>query len=664
MGRSAYPGHSPQLGQPDTPLPPMKLLKTLKAQIAAALTLLILLFAGVSSLSMDTLEEQRKYNTLLNLITRLDHTAQHILSLSMNYAMDKAAYQRDIKLYHQSMMRQVQVLDRITLGFIQQNFPPELTNMKEPFRPSLTPAMQLAISRIDDTWRGFRRGLYNALGEDAEAPQLQRAPRYITSHHGQLTGSIDALMAQMQLMEEEHLAAFNTLFWCVIASAVVTTIGIFAWFFFAVLQPLQVAVNGFKRVSQGDFGLQVPTAYNNEITSLTNSFNHLSSRLHAIFLLIDRIQQGSDMDQTLCFVAEQFPALLPLNWVGALVVAGDNRTITLEHSYADGQQEQVPKTRFRLQQTLLQKALASGEPLHIPDMLRTAEHNPGFQFLNHLTDKGLRDAIFLPITAPSPIPAVLAFATHEPKTYTPEHLELLTNIANLVTHSFGRSVRLAEHNRLAAIGEFASGIAHEIRSPLSTITMALNYLHSIDLEAGAKKRAKLAHQEAERMARLLEEMLLYAKPMQLTLTPLNLYTLLQQLIDTHQAVVRQKHQQLKIISDEREMNILGDDDRMRQVFLNLIRNASEAAPENTLISCSLKKSPQTRTISVAIQNTGPLIPPEHLAKLFEPFFTTKADGVGLGLGVVKRIIDTHGGEIQIESIELQGTTVTVLIPMG
>lgn len=646
----------------------MNLFKTLKAQIAAALILLILLFAGVSTLSMDALEEQRNYNTLLNLTTRLGHTAQHIASLSMNYAMniamDKETYERDIRLYYQGLIDQVRILDQITLGFIRQDFPPDLTGMNQPFRPKFNQATLAATQSISDTWRNFRLGLKSALGENMKEPRLELASLYIASNHDELTESIDALRAQMQIMVDNHLEAFNTFFWSVIASAIITTLGIFTWFFFVVLQPLQLAASGFRKVSQGDFGLQVPTVYNNEITSLTNSFNHLSSRLHAIFLLIDRIQQGSDMDETLCFVAEQFPELLPLDWVGALFVAGDNSTITLEHSYADGEQELVPKTRFRLQQTLLQQALTSGEPLHIPDMLNTAENNPRFQFLNHLIEKGLRDAIFLPITESSPIPAVLAFATRKPATYTPEHLELLTNIANLVTHSFGRSVKLAEHNQLAAIGKFASGIAHEIRSPLSTITMALNYFSNAGLEGNANKRAILAHQEAERMARLLEEILLYAKPMKLTLSPLDLHALLQQLIETHQETVQLKQQEVTLSCEDKQMDILGDDDRVRQVFLNLFRNASEAAPEKTAIHCSMEKNTETRTINVTIHNSGPAIAPEHQAKLFEPFFTTKAEGTGLGLGIVKRIIEAHGGDIHVDSNEQKGTTVTVQIPMG
>ena len=135
--------------------------------MAAALLLLILLFAGASYLSMQALEKQRKYNTLLNLTTHLDHTAQHIVSLGMNYAMhgamDPTAYKRDQKLYYQGIKDQVEIMNQIAVGFVQQDFPPRLTGFAVPFRPTLAPSTQTAIKSIGETWNEFRVGLDDAL---------------------------------------------------------------------------------------------------------------------------------------------------------------------------------------------------------------------------------------------------------------------------------------------------------------------------------------------------------------------------------------------------------------------------------------------------------------------------------------------------------------------
>ncbi len=646
----------------------MNLVRTLKFQIGAALLLIVVLFCAVFAWSLASLEQQRSYNTLLNITARLESSAQQLVSLGMNYAMNKPrdnqAYQRDVKLYYQEIRSRADLIDELTDSFMHENFAPSLTSRTTPFRPHLDPAIRTAVRAVEEAWANFRGGLDTATGADQQIPRLTEAGHFISVRHQPFTEAVSALRAQIQRLSDSRLDRMNQVYWSMLIAIIAITFGILAWFVLFVLRPLNRAVIGFQQVARGDFGYQVSTDTGNELNLLSHSFNQLSSRLHAIFRLIDRIQQGSDLDDTLCFVAEQFPSLLPLDWVGALFVAGDNSTIILERSYREGRPEIARRSRFRLQGTLLQKALEADEPLHIPDMMRTAENNRTYQFLRYLAKEGLRDAIFLPITEQSPIPGVLAFATREPDSYTPEHLELLTNIAKLVTHSFGRTVKLAEHTRLAAIGSFASGIAHEIRTPLSTINMALDYLHKTDLPAAARKRTELGQQEAKRMAKLLEEILLYAKPLKLELRPLNLADFLREFLSSFEDLPRQRGQSFELELGTGLSCILGDRDRLKQIFLNLANNASEAAPEGSPIRWHLSSNELEETLSLEIQNSGEPIQEAVLTRLFDPFFTTKASGTGLGLGIVKRMINAHGGEIQIRSDAALGTRVSVLIPLA
>ncbi|WP_052761128.1 sensor histidine kinase [Sedimenticola thiotaurini] len=645
----------------------MKIFKMLKTQIGAALVLIMLLFGTLFSMSMMALNEQQSYNTLLNITSRLEQTAQNLVSLGMNYAInvpqDSSSYDRDVKLYYRAMHDQMKILDTMTNSFMMAEFPPALTEIGEYFRPSLMPATKQAVSAVEEVWQEFRDGIKDALDESTGMPHLKEAALYITGYHAPLVASINILHNRIQQQTKQRLTHVYQLHISLLFTAVLITIGVFAWFYLVVLKPLRHAVDGFQKVTQGDFGYQVPIAGDNELALMTRSFNLLSLRLHSLFRLIDRIQQGSDLNEILGFVANEFSALLPLDWVGALFVTCDNNTMVLEGSYRNGQPEISPRTRYSLRNTLLLKALESGEPLHIPDMSSTVV-NPEYQFLNHLFAEGIRDAIFLPITDASPIPGILAFGTCKTDTYTPEHLELLTNIAGLITHSFGRTVRLAEHNRLAAIGSFASGIAHEIRSPLSTISMALDYFQETDLPGSANKRAELAKREATRMARLLEEILLYAKPLQLRLQQVDLKQLLNRLFEAHHAMVEEKQQRFELIAPDSDMTILGDPDRLVQIFLNLAKNACDAADHGESILWQVEKELASRSLRISVTNRGEPIKEEHLAQLFNPFFTTKTHGTGLGLSIVKRIVEAHGGDITISSGERQGTTVTLLMPLA
>lgn len=646
----------------------MKLFKMLKTQIAAALVLIMLLFGTIFTMSMMALNEQQSYNILLNITSRLDQTARNLISLGMNYSMnvpqDSNSYERDVKLYYSAMLNQVEMLDTITNSFMMAEFPPSLTDYGGPFHPHLMPATKEAVLATEDIWKDFRNGIIKALGNDAGMPRLDTAANYIANYNAPLTASINILLTRIQQQTDQRLTQVYQLHIGLLVAAIFITLGVFAWFFLVVLKPLQRTVGGFQKVTQGDFGYQVPTTGDNELALMTRAFNTLSLRLHTLFRLIDQIQQGSDLNETLGFVAKEFPTLLPLDWVGALFVTCDNNTMILEGSYRNGRAEIAGRSRFPLRNTLLLKTLESGEPLHISDMPSIGNHNPNFQFLNHLISEGIRDAIFLPITDASPIPGILAFGTSTSGTYTTEHLELLTNIAGLITHSFARTVRLAEHNRLAAIGSFASGIAHEIRSPLSTISMALDYIQDTELSTPTTKRTALARKEAARMARLLEEILLYAKPLQLRLELVDIEQLLRQLFETHKNIPQEKRQHFELTTQETNLKILGDPDRLIQIFLNLAKNACDATPANETIAWHLEQDIVSRTLTITVTNPGEPIPEDLLPQLFNPFFTTKAHGTGLGLSIVKRIVEAHGGEITINSGEQQGTSVRLSLPLA
>jgi len=260
------------------------------------------------------------------------------------------------------------------------------------------------------------------------------------------------------------------------------------------------------------------------------------------------------------------------------------------------------------------------------------------------------------------VPSVLTFATRKVGAYNAEQLDLLRNIAHLVAHSFGKTLKLLEQARLAAIGEFASGIAHEIRNPLATISLALDYFKLADLPPQAKKRADLAASEAERMERLLEEILLYAKPLNLSVAPLDLNHALAELLDANRSLANARQQSFELKTADGPAKTLADWDRLTQVFLNLLRNATEAAPAHGTVRWEIQDDPLTRTVVINVHNGGDPIPPQTLSRLTEPFFTTKPQGTGLGLSIVKRIVEAHGGDLTVRSAADSGTTVTVALP--
>lgn len=222
--------------------------------------------------------------------------------------------------------------------------------------------------------------------------------------------------------------------------------------------------------------------------------------------------------------------------------------------------------------------------------------------------------------------------------------------------------KLIEHERLAAIGEFAAMIAHEIRNPLTTVQMGLNYFKKLNLPEAAQVRLSLALDESERLATLLQEILSYSKPQILRLTAINVDTFIQELLIPLRSMPEAQGRTIEYYPSSSPVLILGDLDKLKQVFINLIRNACEAIAVGDIIRWSVTAS-SLKHVCISVQNGGTPIPADVLPQLTQPFYSTKAEGTGLGLAIVKRIVEAHNGELLIESSEARGTIFSVQLPL-
>ncbi|BAY89554.1 MULTISPECIES: ATP-binding protein [unclassified Tolypothrix] len=222
--------------------------------------------------------------------------------------------------------------------------------------------------------------------------------------------------------------------------------------------------------------------------------------------------------------------------------------------------------------------------------------------------------------------------------------------------------KLVEQERLAAIGEFSSIIVHEIRNPLTTMVMGLKYFKKTILTEASQERLSLALSEAGRLERLLSEILLYAKPQVLQLCELDVNDFIQELLLTIQEMPEALNRKIEFIPASSVVKISGDRDKLKQVFINIVRNACEAVADGDVIKWEVN-TVLPDAVYINVHNDGNPIPPEILCKLSQPFFSTKAEGTGLGLAITKRIVNAHGGKLCIQSQPLTGTDVTVQLPV-
>lgn len=223
---------------------------------------------------------------------------------------------------------------------------------------------------------------------------------------------------------------------------------------------------------------------------------------------------------------------------------------------------------------------------------------------------------------------------------------------------------LAKTERLAGLGLLAAGVAHEINNPLAIIRGNTELLQDeIPQESDAQEEVEAIMVEIDRIERIVGNLRVFSKRESLQPHSFDIRRLLDSILDQIGHQVPLERYCIERRYREREIVLVGDGERLRQVFTNLVLNGLQAMPEGGRLVMEASVAEDGRTASVTVADSGSGIKPEHLEQIFTPFFTTKARGTGLGLAVSYGIVTDHGGEIRVESREGAGTTFTVLLPM-
>ena len=635
-------------------------LHSLKFQIGFAIAAMALLFASSTLYSLHVIDQQHADDALVRLAGRLLFNQQHLTVQAMQYhdnaPRDYPSYFRDLRLYFQDLKRTRNELSEIIEAFANNRFDGVLADVDMAVQPRLPERSSRIARDLGMAWRDFSAQLDERIGPNEEEPRLEWAAKWITEQHAMLEQTSRELVTTLENDVAARAARANLVNRAVLVVAILVSLGIAVWFYRRVLVPLATAVEGFKKVANGDFSYTVPVAHDNEIGWLVEAFNGLSRRLDTLKRLLTRLEQGGDLESTVRTLSETLPSLIPVDWIGVLIVGIDGR-IHLEKAFSDGKPDPVGQHNFEPDKTLLKECLETHRPLHIPDVREMARLSESYVFLRRLTELGRRDAIFLPIGNANSIQGVVVFASRFPNMYRSDHLELLGNLGVLVGASLGRTIQLVENTRLATIGQFASGIVHEIRNPLATISLALEHIKGIEqLSPGAGKRADLAIAEVTRLERLLADILLYAKPLTLERSALDLVRLVGETL----AAECENTEDCEFTSTPCPA-VAADADRLRQVLINLLRNARQASPPGSEVRVECGPS-DGDWVEVIISNAGETIPEESLARVFEPFFTSRSRGTGLGLPIVRRIVSAHGGEISLQSDSERGTRAVLRLP--
>ncbi|GEN07679.1 hypothetical protein MFU01_27160 [Myxococcus fulvus] len=279
-----------------------------------------------------------------------------------------------------------------------------------------------------------------------------------------------------------------------------------------------------------------------------------------------------------------------------------------------------------------------------------------------------------------PVGVMVASETRRTRRFTPAEVERASAIANqlalalegarLVEDLKDSYVELARtqeqlvrRERLAALGELSAVVAHEVRNPLGAIFNSVASIRRIlGPDSPAEPLVDIVAEEADRLNRIVADLLTFARPPAPHPHPVPLAPLVE---DAVRGALAESPGAVRVELDLEEdvPPVTVDERMMRQAFLNLAINAMQAMPQGGRLRAAVRRAAGSPEVMVEFSDTGPGITAEVRARIFEPFFTTKAKGTGLGLAVVKRIIESHQGHLTLDSQPGTGTCFRLYLPL-
>lgn len=288
--------------------------------------------------------------------------------------------------------------------------------------------------------------------------------------------------------------------------------------------------------------------------------------------------------------------------------------------------------------------------------------------------------VVVPLLAKGEVTGViLADNIYSGRPITEEHTEILSMFANQAGMAIENAntyaelldkmsrlrsaqARMVHAENLATIGRMAAHVAHEIRNPLTTIGgFARSIIKHPDRPDRIQSSAEVIVEEVKRLESILSQVMDFSRPARPEFSTCDLAELLKKTAAEQAQALQGRGVAVDLDIDAGVPPVQADGEKLKQVIINLVRNAAEAMPGGGAVALGLRR--EGLGVQISVTDTGPGIAPKVLEKIFSPFFTTKPDGTGLGLAVSRKIVEDHGGKLLVRSEIGHGTTFTLDLPV-
>lgn len=403
----------------------------------------------------------------------------------------------------------------------------------------------------------------------------------------------------------------------------------------------------------------------------------LKARLLESLASVSRtINSALNLDEVLQTITRDAAELMQAKMCSLLMLDDSRTWLDLRACHGAGE-AYLRKPRLSVAESLLGSVVRRKKPIQV-DNVQTSSL---YQNVEIARQEGLISLLSVPLLFSGEAIGTLNIYTASPYKFSNEEIRILASFAELSAIAIEKArlyerlvdaeEQMRQNEKLSALGLLAAEVAHEIRNPLTVMKMLY---HSLDLKFPPQdprsEDARLMGEKIEHLNKIVERILDFARTTEPQLVPVNLNAVIEEL----SLLVRHKlaNQGVKLIGELEEdlPSVLGDAMQLEQAFLNLILNAAEAMPGggSLTISTQTQMTPGATThpdcVVVKFADTGEGMSEEQCSRAFRSVLnTTKAKGTGLGLAIVGRTIETHGGELDIQSERGRGTTISIRFPL-
>ena len=418
----------------------MKWYHSLKTHIAAALVLQLVLVILMAIFSMYELNLRKHDYAVLNLSGQLRVISQHLVSQSQNYKIaaprDYESYNRDLKIYHKNIQKQLKNYAAIISDFQQRKLSVELTGQSEPIYCTWDERSVNQLNKTAEQWQVFIAGFKDAIGDNEQEPRLEYAANFIVDNGGVLIQSADRLAQEFQTMMETKLDNINRINVILIIVFIVINLGIIFVFYKKIFQPLDATRKIFKKVANGNLNCQVEISSKNEIGLLSQSFNVLTQRLYSLLRLTERIHQAESLDESLKIFHKEFKCFFPINLVCMIRKSPNAYQFTLERIYSDVACDLHENDKFALDDPILHQALTRHHPLTINQL----QNKNNSELSGVLLSNEFVSVLSLPMESMNDDDIILVIAAQKKDAYLAEHIDLLENLTTQLSHSLYKTI--------------------------------------------------------------------------------------------------------------------------------------------------------------------------------------------------------------------------------